>query len=76
MLGTYSYKAVGRDYSADRRQLKKAVNNVWFAGEATSAWYGTTVGAWLSGEAAAVGMLQALWMSYSYLDVFWSLWRK
>jgi hypothetical protein len=60
VLGTYSYKAVGRDYSSDRRQLKKAVNNVWFAGEATSDWYGTTVGAWLSGEAAAVEMLQAL----------------
>ena len=77
VLGTYSYKAVGRDYSADSRQLKKTVNNVWFAGEATSSWYGTTVGAWRSGEAAAVGMLKALnVMSYSYVDVFWSLWRK
>lgn len=76
VLGTYSYIAVGRDHSQDRRQLKKAVKNVWFAGEATSSWYGTTVGAWKTGEEAAKGMLQALWMSYGYVDFFWSLWRK
>lgn len=72
VLGTYSYIAVGRDHSQDYWQLKKAVKNVWFAGEATSSWYGTTVGAWKTGEEAAKGMLKALWVSNS----FWSFWRK
>ena len=60
VLGTYSYKIVGRDASKDQKQLRKTVENIWFAGEATSSWYGTTVGAWDTGKTAAEGMLKVL----------------
>jgi len=60
VLGTYSYKIVGRNASKDQKQLRKAVENIWFAGEATSSWYGTTIGAWDTGEMAAKGMLKVL----------------
>ena len=60
--GTYSFEIIGREFGKDQRQLQKAVRNVWFAGEATNPdnWYGTTIGARRSGEAAAKGMLKQL----------------
>ncbi len=59
--GTYSFKILGRTFNKDVQQLRKAVENVWFAGEATSAvWYGTVNGAYTSGENAAKGMLEVL----------------
>ena len=60
VLGTYSYKIVGRHDGNDRKKLRKAVENIWFAGEATSSWYGTTVGAFDTGEKAAKEMLKVL----------------
>jgi len=61
VLGTYSFKIIGRDFSNDSRLLQKTVENVWFAGEATeSVWYGTVNGAFDSGRAAAAGMLEVL----------------
>ena len=63
VLGTYSYKIVGRNASKDQKKLRKTVKNIWFAGEATSSWYGTTVGAWDTGEMAAEGMSKALALS-------------
>jgi polyamine oxidase len=62
VLGTYSFKKVGRDsFSDDAEQLRKPVKNVWFAGEATfSGWYGTVNGAYASGERAAEEMLEVL----------------
>ena len=62
--GTYSFNVVGRDsFRKDRGQLKRPVKNVWFAGEATSGFYGTVNGACESGEAAAEGMLKELAVS-------------
>ena len=68
--GTYSFGIMGREFGEDRRQIQKAVGNVWFAGEATSpgGWYGTTIGARESGEAAAKGMLEHLQSSVSALS--------
>lgn len=61
VLGTYSYKIVGRHDGNDRNKLRKAVENIWFAGEATSSsWYATTVGAFKTGEKAAKEMLKVL----------------
>jgi len=60
--GTYSFEKVGREsFSDDSEQLRMPVENVWFAGEATSgSWYGTVNGACKSGERAANGMLEVL----------------
>ena len=58
--GTYTFKIVGRDFADDRRHLRKPVGRVWFAGEATSSWYATTIGAWRTGEEAANEMLEAI----------------
>ncbi|KAK1739484.1 flavin monoamine oxidase family protein [Skeletonema marinoi] len=61
VLGTYSFKIIGRNFRDDSRQLQKTVENVWFAGEAAAGgWYGTVNGACRSGEAAAKGMLEVL----------------
>ena len=66
MLGTYSFKIIGRNFRDDSRQLQKTVKNVWFAGETTDGgWYGTVNGACRSGEAAAKGMLEVLLASSS-----------
>mmetsp|Transcript_51649 Transcript_51649/g.109819 ORF Transcript_51649/g.109819 Transcript_51649/m.109819 type:complete len:526 (+) Transcript_51649:8-1585(+) len=60
--GTYSYKTVGRDHGNDSRILKRRVQKLWFAGEATagSYWYATTVGGWKTGHEAALEMVQEL----------------
>ena len=45
ILGTYSYKTVGRNFTEDTNKLKKSIGRIWFAGEATSSnWFGTTIG--------------------------------
>ncbi|KAL7549406.1 hypothetical protein ACHAWF_012674 [Thalassiosira exigua] len=54
--GSYSFKKVGRTMSTDRRKLRKRFGRMWFAGEATASFYGTTEGAWNSGRRAALEM--------------------
>ncbi|KAL7552184.1 hypothetical protein ACHAWF_017992 [Thalassiosira exigua] len=54
--GSYSFKKVGRTMSTDRSKLGERVGIMWFAGEATDSFYGTTEGAWKSGRRAALGM--------------------
>ncbi len=53
--GSYSFEKFDRSFADDASNLKERVGNVWFAGEATNTagWYGTTVGAWDTGEEAA-----------------------
>ncbi|KAL7524201.1 hypothetical protein ACHAWF_000858, partial [Thalassiosira exigua] len=54
--GSLVFRKVGRSFSSDRRNLRKRVDMMWFAGEATNVWYGTTEGAWRSGRRAALEM--------------------
>lgn len=57
IYGTYTYKPVGRDHSSDARALRRQVGNIRFAGESTdNDWYGTTYGAWRTGEEEAEDM--------------------
>ena len=59
--GVYTFKTVGRDFVDDSQKLRRRVGNVFFAGEATSdGWYGSTVGAWESGEEAAEDMIDEM----------------
>lgn len=62
VLGTYSFKKVGRDFSDDTWYLRENVDQIlWFAGEATtSSGYGTAHGAWKTGEYAALEMEEKL----------------
>ena len=61
ILGTYSFKAVGRDWKTDSRSLRRKINKIRFAGEATSGmWYDTTYGAWKSGNEEAKEMISDL----------------
>ena len=69
--GSYSFRIIGREFGEDRRQLQKAVKNVWFAGEAATprGWYGTVIGARDSGIESANGILEQLSASSSILSV-------
>ena len=59
--GTYSHKKINRSRSSDASELRERVGNVFFAGEATAkSWYATCIGAWNSGEDAALGMIDLL----------------
>ena len=60
--GSYSFKTVGRRFSDDSSDLKRKVGMLWFAGEATSggSWYGSTVGAWKTGEDAGDDMARTI----------------
>lgn len=60
--GSYSYPAVGQFHSDIVQRLGEPVNNMlFFAGEHTSSeWYGTTVGAFQTGKAAATSIAAAL----------------
>ncbi len=61
VLGTYSFIIIGRHFEEDDKELRKAVKNVWFAGEATEpTWYGTVNGAYDSGKVAAKEMSEDL----------------
>merc|ERR1712238_42059 len=62
ILGTYSYKKVGRNFKIDSERLQMTlIDRLYFAGEATSGgWAQTTTGAWRSGEEAANSMLCTL----------------
>ncbi|EJK54472.1 hypothetical protein THAOC_25896 [Thalassiosira oceanica] len=61
VLGAYSHHVVGRDFLDDSSALGNPVGRIIFAGEATAGpWLGTTVGAWLTGQRAAIEMKQYL----------------
>ena len=62
ILGTYSFCKPREDFSYDSSLLKTRVGNVFFAGEHTagSEWFGSTVGAWQSGEEAAYAMAEEI----------------
>jgi len=52
--GAYSSPAVGRNYNEDSKDLRRRINNLFFAGEATSkGWQGSVTGAYNSGKVAA-----------------------
>mmetsp|Transcript_7212 Transcript_7212/g.16402 ORF Transcript_7212/g.16402 Transcript_7212/m.16402 type:complete len:391 (+) Transcript_7212:256-1428(+) len=58
--GTYSFPINGRDFYDDADNLSKREGRVWFAGEATGNGWGTTMGAWNTGEKAALAMARTL----------------
>ena len=51
--GSYSYNKVGMSKKARNRLKTPVKSRIYLAGEATSAYYGTTHGAYLSGKEAA-----------------------
>ena len=60
-MGSYSFKALGRDHSTDTFHLGSQLGRLSFAGEATDEiWYGTAVGGWDSGDRAAREALETL----------------
>lgn len=65
--GTYSFKAVGRDFTDDSAKLKKKVGRLWFAGEATAGddRHASTVGAWRTGQDAAEDIVRTLKGKYA-----------
>lgn len=61
VLGAYSHPTIGRSFSNDSSTLGNPVGRIIFAGEATDgSWYGTTKGAWATGQRAASEMKQYL----------------
>ena len=58
IYGTYTFKPVGRDYKEDSQALRRNIGRIRFAGESTdTVWYGTTYGAWMTGEEEAREMV-------------------
>ena len=62
VLGAYSHRTVGRDFRGDSSALGNPVGQITFAGEATAGGggYGTTAGAWWTGQRAASQMKRYL----------------
>jgi len=61
VLGTYTYKPVGRDWPNDATTLRRNVGRIRFAGESTdTVWYGTTYGGWKTGEEEAQLMVEEI----------------
>ncbi len=58
--GTYSFPVPGRDFYDDAGNLARRIGKIWFAGEATGKGWATTVGAWDTGEAQALNMVESL----------------
>lgn len=58
--GSYSFPINGRDFYDDADNLAKREGRVWFAGEATGNGWATTMGAWNTGEKAALAMARSL----------------
>mmetsp|Transcript_34227 Transcript_34227/g.74089 ORF Transcript_34227/g.74089 Transcript_34227/m.74089 type:complete len:552 (+) Transcript_34227:130-1785(+) len=58
--GSYAFTKVNRSWGHDKDNLRKRINNLWFAGEATYRTPGSTVAAWKTGETAAKSMASAL----------------
>ena len=68
-MGSYSFKALGRDHSTDTFHLGSQLGRLSFAGEATDEiWYGTAVGGWDSGDRAAREALETLEADAALLD--------
>lgn len=59
-LGAHSHPVPGRDIAEDAAVLSEAYGRVYFAGEATGSSWGTTMGAWNTGEEQALAMAQRL----------------
>jgi monoamine oxidase len=59
-LGAHSFPVPGRVIADDSAALSESYGRIYFAGEATDAWWGTTLGAWNSGEDQALAMAQKL----------------
>lgn len=58
IYGTYTFKPAGRDYKEDSQALRRNIGRIRFAGESTdTVWYGTTYGAWMTGEEEAREMV-------------------
>ena len=58
--GAYSFPAAGRDHGDDANNLQSRVDRVYFAGEANGSGWGTTMGAWTTGQSAAEDMAERL----------------
>lgn len=59
--GAYMFPVAGRDRAQDSANLQRNVGRVYFAGEATSRdKYASTLGAWKTGEVAALAMTELL----------------
>jgi len=58
--GSYSFPVPGRDIYADAQDLSRRIAKIWFAGEATGNGWGTTNGAWKTGEDQALRMVEDL----------------
>lgn len=58
--GTYSFPAVGRDFYDDADLLQRRLDSVYFSGEATGSGWGTTMGAWKTGQAQAEAIAEKL----------------
>ena len=59
-LGAHSHPVPGRDIAEDAAVLSEAFGRVYFAGEATGSSWGTTMGAWNTGEEQALAMAKRL----------------
>ena len=60
-LGAHSYPIPGRDIAKDAAILLEAYGRVYFVGEATAGGnWGTTMGAWNTGEEQALAMARRL----------------
>ncbi|KAK9093350.1 hypothetical protein Syun_028261 [Stephania yunnanensis] len=69
-LGSYSYDAVGKPHDLYER-LRIPVDNIFFAGEATSSIYpGTVHGAYSTGQMAAEDCRMRVLERYGELDLF------
>jgi len=56
--GSYSYPRVGRNSTQDAEILRRPIDDLFFAGEATSdGWKGTTTGAYKSGNNVVIGSI-------------------
>lgn len=75
-LGSYSYDTVGKPHDLYER-LRIPVDNMFFAGEATSASYpGTVHGAFSTGQMAAEECRMRVLERYGELDIFNSVMAK
>ncbi|MCL7033740.1 hypothetical protein MKW94_011695 [Papaver nudicaule] len=75
-LGSYSYDTVGKPHDLYER-LRIPVDNMFFAGEATSATYpGTVHGAFSTGQMAAEECRMRVLERYGELDIFNSVMAK
>ncbi|KAL3783346.1 hypothetical protein ACHAW5_010888 [Stephanodiscus triporus] len=59
-MGAHSYPVPGRDIAEDAANLSETYGRIYFAGEATGNRWGTTLGAWNTGEEQALAMAQRL----------------